>query len=70
MYRFRTLLVCVSQPGSVKLAADSDSYWGNAMIGMYFGKRYDRLIIFIAPPRYYESLAVVNKGTRALQLIC
>ena len=25
--------------GSVKLAVDSDSYWGNAMIGMYHGKR-------------------------------
>ena len=54
----------------MKLAVDSDSYWGNAMIGMYFGKRYDRLIIFIAPPRYYALLAVVNKGTRPLQLIC
>ena len=25
--------------GSVKLAVDSYSYWGNAMIGMYRGKR-------------------------------
>ena len=25
--------------GSVKPAVDSDSYWGNAMIGMYRGKR-------------------------------
>ena len=29
----------VSFKGSVKLAVDSDSYWGNAMIGMYRGKR-------------------------------
>ena len=31
--------------GSVKLAVDSDSYWGNAMIGMYLGKRKVALYI-------------------------
>ena len=33
------------QKGSVKLAVDSDSYWGNAMIGMYLGKRKVALYI-------------------------
>ena len=51
--------------GSVKLAVDSDSYWVNAMIGMYLGKRKVALYIglHVAPSRYRASLGGLLQNT-------
>ena len=42
--------------GSVKLAVDSDSYWGNAVIGMYRGKRK---VVFIIHRRTCSSALIL-----------
>ena len=48
---------CFTQvDGSVKLAVDSDSYWGNAVIGMYRGKRK---VVFIIHRRTCSSALIL-----------